>query len=1719
MGRSTPWGRIAAQYNGWCDKPIESIGNAMANHFKKIIITALLAMGIWTSAHADLVHYSVVDSDGVTHEVPAGTAESAPAVGSDMSFAVTAGVERKVRVAIETSGNVLSENTSGVIGPNDVFEHDGQTYSGASLSLPAPGIGGYELRTQILNLDGQVVSEEVQSLVLHDGTPVVPPELEADTYACTKTTSATCSETDTISTHERQPTSGTRYSELSYDWHVGPKANNSSQGHGIYWGGKKIKSFPGATFQYPSQWYKTVGHRGCCWGVYEHTYSATSVTVNGWTYKRGPLAKTYEYTIPPMGEYMKVKSYRIYRERGTTTTTCSAFSESYSTTCEGGRSPIEEALASSQCTDANSTKNVDGFDYTSDCWAWDEDYRIDSFVFNGLTYNQKTKTFSASVVETSSGFVRFDASKLEVKQADGAWVELAASENLSTGGQSRAFTYAADSAPDGVYTMARATFVDAEGGTKTVEVPGEFIVDTEAPSITVNGLQDNDVISSFEGVTLAVQDAMDSNPDVQRVTFEGGPNNTSVSLPAVSKEGGVLGLEQPSLLPSLKETDVYTLAIHAVDHSANASTEQITFRYMPEETLVTDSEGQAIKIPAVPRAFANDAGLYAINTIQLQLTDGTTLTGEYELQAMISTDSTTPVTINGVTVQPGDPLTPVGSIDFTATNGHINLPVAAVADGATGEATVTIVSSAPGSPVIKADVSVWDGLAEVLVDKDEVYQVLVDALITAVPASGTSCRFTNQNYVAQEADVLSNPMCLVEWTQYPEKLSPAQLPGNETPALGGSFLHAGPQQIDYSVSVYSAEGEKVVLTTGTYTVESLDPAGILSYEPSEDVSEVYQIIEQLDITLNQTSGPECRLTMNEEAAKRYAGNPKQNTPTCLLKWTALPTGLEQDSYQSQPWLFGALQDAGEQVVEWEVSVFTNETDRLVLATESYDMNATTPPAPNLSFTSAVEQYGDIYAVSNRVDYLGDAIVESQPAPIHVTIKRNETTDTDETFAPGYGYRGLSKIYRRLNVPATALWEESVFDIEATYAEIPVNAATMKVTAITVPGEGVYPDISTALSEVLDTAPLTVSVSMKDMYKPDVEYAAELMGEWEVRLLREESFDESVPITEFTEAVDGQVNFEVDISGIDRSIRLVAEARLISPVESYERTELSRRLFLTVLKGGEIDASVESKRLSGPAPFTTILQLSVEERDYRSAVGDVTWEVSADGGATWEGETSSERDRFRWYDTFEEGNYWVRAKIKNQHSGVESYTAPVEVIAYKVLEAEVEGPQTMFVGTEATYSVIATGPDGEIISDAVVKWTDDRGRSFFQEGGDLVLNASEPERMSFEAWVRDPNAPDDDRYAYTRARASADFRAIKGPRVYLNGPRRIETGKTHQFDARMSAPYRGMDVEMAGEFVLPNGDRVPGLQVDYMPTQADLESRSIEIKYVGWVEGYRDHESETTRDLRTRVWEYVWPEFSLYTRERTNMAPADVTARVRMLGYRGELDNPIYQWEFTPSEGIEVTAGRWEDVKTLRFTEPGTYNLKVTVSDARGNEAVVEGSIDIIDPPPYDVEIKYSASNEYNRAPLEIRMRPYVTGGHSEDRVSEYTYTVNEEPIEAIGYNARTTLDVGSNEVSLTIKTEMGVEATKVVNVDVAENQAPYCQIEIDERYSSWQVYAVCEDVDGNLESYDWKVNGESIALSGNKVSLTKSTYEGNMPPVEVMGYDDAGAVSNTAHAN
>ncbi|MDV0844944.1 Ig-like domain-containing protein, partial [Klebsiella quasipneumoniae subsp. quasipneumoniae] len=1276
------------------------------------------------------------------------------------------------------------------------------------------------------------------------------------------------------------------------------------------------------------------------------------------------------------------------------------------------------------------------------------------------------------------------------------------------------FTFSAENLSEGTYTGISLVAKDAFGNEiKQVFTGSQYAmsIDNSAPTLTVS-ISDGAPIQSLDDVVITLTDTADPSPKLTSIALVGGPADDKVQLSWREESKGRFRLEYPVMFPSLKEGESYTLTVSGEDAQGNAVQKAVGFEYKPRQVSLAGGMDGNVMIPAVTQEFTHADGSKIIETKPLILNDGSTVTGSYDVFATLRSDAKVPLVVNGVRIEPGQTMGIMSQHNFGASGGRLSLSVKPAVADVIGTSGLLVMTAAPNSPILVQDVTTWKPTAKLSADSWTVRQVIDPVKIFALPDAGVPCRFTSKEEEAKRSDPIRDPVCLLQWDRTPDEAeqSTQETEGLKLAGLVGQAVSLGEQPVEYSLYLFSGDGSKVKVGGGNRNLTVTTAYGSVGYTPGPELAQVNRIIESFDVRMSQNLGPACSMTLSADQAKKDAANKTSGSisRTCLFEWQAIPDGLVQDQSTTTPGLSGTLADKKAHPVGWRVSIYSKNGTRVTLNDQTFTIDAIDPPVPTVDLSSKYNFRDNIYMMPMQGDYLGDATIIAERADLDVAIMRNTDTLESETFTPGWGAN--TKVYRRLNADQRALWEETTYKVKAAYNKVPEVMTEAVYRAVSVPSYNLVPVVEVAGDTAIDTQALPVRVKIQDQYKPNEAFDAAAMGAWKVRLIRQMAYNKTEVLTDFANAPNGEASFAVDLSKVDTtSVRIVAEAELVSPFEGYTRTVQSTRpAFLTVLRGVAIGAKAEARRLSGEAPFTAVFKLALDDRqDYR-ATGDVVWDVSSDGGATWESVTPEERYKYQFVKVFEKGTYQVRAKVINRNSSAEAYTEVLDVIAYDKPKLEVKGPQTLFVGSEGTFSTRLTVKDEEIgAENAVVEWSTDGGKTYDKQGPTLTLSSDKDTRIKLWARVRSGDAPASDEYAYRVAKTAVEFRVVRPPRPYVSGPSVIETGKTYTFKATTSLPYKGMDVVVKGYFILPNGQRVDGDTAVFTPNAEDLLKEQVETTYTAWIEGFREQGAEATHSMRSRVWEYVWPRFGMQVRKTASVAPATIIVTARPIGFSGKLDEAVYEW--TLPEGAAIEDQKQAAARVFTMGSAGEYLVKLTVRDARGNETVLEEPVVLGEAEQYVIDLQYSGSNPNAREPLEVLLRPYISGGHPRDRILTRQYSVDGKPLESAGFYGRTTLQAGEHEIKLKATTEMGKDVEGRLVLKVAENKLPTCTVRSRETIGSWIVYAECEDPDGRMKSYQWTVGGEVQAITADRLTISKGK-SGVMPPITLVGVDDSG---------
>ena len=1112
--------------------------------------------------------------------------------------------------------------------------------------------------------------------------------------------------------------------------------------------------------------------------------------------------------------------------------------------------------------------------------------------------------------------------------------------------------------------------------------------------------------------------------------------------------------------------------------------------------------GAQVSVPAVKQFMTRRNGTHA-----LLIEDASVLSAlGSDIVAIVTPDSPVGLTLEHRELAPeiGMRLTPskLTSAALEARLGGLNV-------GVDGVAQLYLSRADMQGPVYSVPVRTWAPKGSLQSTAWEIRQG-VDKAAIRFESDANACSILTSESLVKPKNVLQEPTCLIEWSAHPEEWRNT---GNSTllsmDAMGKTV---GLHPVKASAFVFDPQGGKHWIADFDHNLTVTSAADIFSFGLQPAPAQTYQSVQNLALVMRQNSGTACDLTTTQTIAQNVA---KQwpSKPMCFIRWTSMPEGMEQSSSWHVPQAVGAPTVLGSQSISWKASVFTPAGDEVDLSMGSHELEVIEPPAIEIELPTTNRVGEDIYSVSQLGGYVGNVTLNALAADIDLSVSRDNNEIESRTI-PSYGR--TQRISRYVEGDERPLWSETPYRFTARYAQLPALETSKEMTLLAVPHEKILPVIMNDERRVLDTASLPVSVQILDTRYPEDGYSLSKMGDWDVRLLMSTAGVTYEPISDWEPiSEDGLASFEMDLALLtNKMVRVVAEARVRSPVPGYESIRKSSfPMSLTVLNGEPLDGMIQALRVIGPAPLRSTFYAMTVNRFETSDLGDVRWEMSKDGGETWETVENTGQLSQRLTMVFAKGTYLLRAEMTNRHSGEKSFTPNIEVIAYEVPAARLKGPANVFITDTGRFVLTDMAGNDLDTTGMVVEWSEDRGKTWVEGTGTYEVTRDAAERVYLMARVKFADSPDDKR-VYRNLRAGVAFRAVRPPRVQLIGPRRPEVGKEAIWKANMMMPYPKMDLTMDGYFILPNGEEVHEREVAYTPTMDDFTEEKSYIGFEAWINGYEDKGGKGLTQHRLLFWSYDWPEWSIQAKTSAVYSPADLTMQTRSRGLFREFEGLNMDWDIPPYSGMEIVKDTAQNSRVLRITEAGTYTFGVHVSDARGNYSYAETELTFMEPIPYDVTLSWSGDNPALRAPLGVLIRPTITGGHPKDRIETRTYSLNGEPLANSGDYGRAVLDKGEHTVRLEIASQMGHTAYGEVAIQVEENTAPVCTIEVTEGRTSWLARSGCSDEDGRVVRHLWFIDGVQQAITSSSISVPMWRYPNGEPVITLVGVDDSGAESD-----
>ena len=845
---------------------------------------------------------------------------------------------------------------------------------------------------------------------------------------------------------------------------------------------------------------------------------------------------------------------------------------------------------------------------------------------------------------------------------------------------------------------------------------------------------------------------------------------------------------------------------------------------------------------------------------------------------------------------------------------------------------------------------------------------------------------------------------------------------------------------------------------------------------------------------------------------------------CAIKYGDLPEGMKYNPYASNA-LRGSIPTIGPNKIEYTPGVVY--TDPQTRQTAFYPAKqgagevsiegvAPDPIALTFKRDKALESFydkhesqmpGKVFALVDKTQPRSVGLVNVKAAyrdiVTRVTYPGNETKETNSSIPES-------------NVPlvmkSETPWAESKILVESWYKRAPEFKSTQEFDVVGIPQNPLVDFEKTFASH--DQADTIVNGVVGIPRGQVINFDPDSMGQWQVTIKE----DKTGKVLSATVPVDSQGNFTINLGKLSAGTRyIVAEAQMVASGTVLSAPVVSKPRSLVTAAGSVIEATLTARATSGRAPFYQTLNANAKNANMLASVKSVAWETLNEDG-TWK--------RIMRTDTVEQsgvnftakvesvGSVTYRAVLVNKYSGVEFKTDPLTLTAFDTPTITVTSPSVVLVnrpvemtvkaqdGFEADFQwrVITSGGVTEVIGSSTDK---------------LTFTPTEIKNYAIEVTARQKGAPENPAADITKTVAIKAVNPLVA-RASIKGPSYVEAGKTYKYTATINdvvASSLDKAYEVAGFWLLSDGTRVDGTELDYTPAPNDKV-----ISYYTYVKGYPDETTAATLPIKT--WAYNWP-----TTWRIKLVPqtTDVPASVKFYVETPDFDlktlngEPLtYTWSLP--QNVQRTSG--SDVAgTLGISAHGTYQLALQISDTRGNVTNVN-SDEFTILPPASVQTQLSMVSKYANqyfAPgsyyigLKILSMPRGDSFVRNDvlingsKVGEFTGTGN--------YVAFQT--PGQYDVTVRTITRAGNYGEQTQNVDVKEPPKPVCEIKQSTTTSGLLLTPECQLEAGSIRTTTWTYTLDGVAQkSTSKTFLIPKAWMGTtrMQGLKMTMDTDLGAV-------
>jgi hypothetical protein len=1230
---------------------------------------------------------------------------------------------------------------------------------------------------------------------------------------------------------------------------------------------------------------------------------------------------------------------------------------------------------------------------------------------------------------------------------------------------------------------------DNFGSTSSLSVE-TLTIDQTAPQITFyNGtspLANHGTLSSLDQVKITVTDNLDPNPKVVSLEFSDGHQVSPLNY---NVQGGAYVPVFPPLSPSGAQE--YSMKMTAQDATGNVATQSVYFTYAPPQVNLP-----AMNLPAISANVVHSDGSQALN---LPITnDSAPISGIYDVLVSSGQNSTTTVTVRGAAISPGQQII-IAAYDFTTAGGKLILPIRA---DEPGQVDLQVVSNAPNSPAVYAHFNFWQPEIALTADPGWGVQPLIQTQKIGASVSNGPCQATMDALDAQKADPIDSPKCLVEFTQKPAAY---QL---KSGLLQGILRDSDPLEVDYQVSVYNG-GQKYVVGSGSHTLDKLPIKDVSVKLTPTPGAQVTRKLQNLQIGVQSDGAIPCRLTASQTTAQKYG----QSVTVCFLRWTQTPDGLQPTSDNSGA-LSGALQDPGDQSLTAAVDLYTPSGTLTDAFSRTLTLTSINPKPPTIDVSAEV--YGQKL---DEGKFATSDLAQGQFGRLYLKTSTGGNLvleiDSGDGGVKSYQYNtpNQSTSYSlQLYAGALTAWQNKTITARAYFKDMPDLEAEANINVMGVPSQQVQARL-TANQDATDTSGIPIRLEVgRPGHGTDINYALEMDGSWEARFGVIDSKQQFNPITDYQDVQGGVL--ETTLYGFAVGyIQLAAQVRLKPPDSSsgYNREINSNSFYTTIFRGAAPQAKIICRSPSGRAPFGTTVSLQLDT-DSSQVLGDVAWEISADQGATWQPVASkTPRDATLKLNS---GQYLVHALMTNRITQQSGYTDDLQLISYKVPQLVVNGPQTVYLGSQVNLTAQVQVDGQALPSDgAVVEWYNIK-KEKVQDGPTLATTPDSPQVLVYLVRARTKDAPGTDTAAWMNVNVAVRIIAPRPIGAILAVPNYIEYNTVSSQSYTLSAqPVLPMGIDtghfpIQSEWHLPDGRIVSGLDANYSPTSQDAANKQSLFKFVSWVDGYKDQTS-VTYSRAIPVGTYIWPAFAVDSKANLTMAPSSVVLTAQPVDLDPyKLQQPACEWLLPPEVQKLRDLDRGSRSILVNFPNPGDFDVSVRVTDARGSTAQAAGTVSLAETPDCEITFSPTYSNAARRELLDVRPQPRARCGHPQDSMVKWQFSVDDPQAQVMGVDQNALikgLRAGNWVIRLHAESKLGKTVDMDFPVTVFANQPPTCTIKTYDTSDARWFNAACKDPDGRVVATRWSLDDQQLSLA-----TTVLIKRGTSGVLRFEAEDDAG---------